>query len=362
MRYLKTIKLKNFQSYRDETVYFENGLNLLVGTSGSGKSSLLRALSWVYYNEPRGTDFITFGENSCSVTLTFSDDTVITRQRTPTKNCYIVNEVYYDKIGINIPEEVIKSLGTPPLDGQGRPIAYSDQFSPLFLVSLSKNDLSREISHLIGTNNFETAISNLNQEKLDFKKQVASCQVRVSSCKEELTQYEGLDDKLIELDKLEKKQKRIDIFEIVINEMNTVLEKYTEINKEIASLNKNEYADTDCSKARSLYDKLTLAEGMSNKYKNLISQACLLSEDIDIPDISKSKKLFVEINKAKDIIKRDNKIKKDIESLNIESLDKEIIKRDKELQDLILDYKIKGLWCEICQRPRKLTNQIAGSI
>jgi len=52
-RYIKTITLKNFQSYKNQVIHCKPGLNLLIGTSDSGKSAILRAISFVLYNYPK---------------------------------------------------------------------------------------------------------------------------------------------------------------------------------------------------------------------------------------------------------------------------------------------------------------------
>jgi exonuclease SbcC len=57
-RYIKKVTLKNFQSYSDHTVEFTSGLNVLEGTSDSGKSAILRAISFVLHNSPRKDSFI----------------------------------------------------------------------------------------------------------------------------------------------------------------------------------------------------------------------------------------------------------------------------------------------------------------
>ena len=81
-KYITKVRLHNFQSHADTTVEFDNGLNIIVGESNNGKTSILRGIMWVIDNQPLGTDFIMAGENECWVEITFSDGTMITRGRT----------------------------------------------------------------------------------------------------------------------------------------------------------------------------------------------------------------------------------------------------------------------------------------
>ena len=81
-KYITSVTLKNFQAHKDTTVQFDRGLNIIVGESNNGKTSILRGILWVIDNQPLGNDFIMAGENDCSVTINFSDGTYIERGRT----------------------------------------------------------------------------------------------------------------------------------------------------------------------------------------------------------------------------------------------------------------------------------------
>lgn len=50
----KTLKFKNILSYSNQftTIDFESGLNLIKATNGSGKSTILDALSFVLFGKP----------------------------------------------------------------------------------------------------------------------------------------------------------------------------------------------------------------------------------------------------------------------------------------------------------------------
>ena len=81
-KYITSVTLKNFQAHKDTTVHFDKGLNIIVGESNNGKTSILRGILWAIDNQPLGNDFIMAGENECSVTINFSDGTYIERGRT----------------------------------------------------------------------------------------------------------------------------------------------------------------------------------------------------------------------------------------------------------------------------------------
>ena len=45
-KYITSVTLKNFQAHKDTTVQFDRGLNIIVGESNNGKTSILRGILW----------------------------------------------------------------------------------------------------------------------------------------------------------------------------------------------------------------------------------------------------------------------------------------------------------------------------
>lgn len=72
-RHIVKLQIINFQDHKNTIINFKPGMNLLVGSSDSGKSAILRALNFIFHNIPnKGKDFVRFGSTECTITVWFN--------------------------------------------------------------------------------------------------------------------------------------------------------------------------------------------------------------------------------------------------------------------------------------------------
>lgn len=84
-----TVTIKNFRSIGCDTYSFDNGVNLLQGVSGAGKTTIIEAIKWCLYEGP---DYRPFGHNNLvtEVMTTFvAYDLVILRKSSPKKSIQV---------------------------------------------------------------------------------------------------------------------------------------------------------------------------------------------------------------------------------------------------------------------------------
>ena len=214
MRYIKTITLENFQSYKKETIHFTPGLNIILGSSDSGKSAILRAISFVLHNYPRNNTIIHNGAKDCRVTIEFSDGVKVARIK-GTRNAYLAidkdgKKYSFDKIDKSVPDEIKALLNYPPEDEYNGFISYADQFSKMFLVDLSPSDLPRSLSSLTGIEVLEESAKQLMQNYKSGEKQTKSDEKEYARLSEEYDAYNFVDEYELKVESVRSKYAQLE--------------------------------------------------------------------------------------------------------------------------------------------------------
>ncbi len=166
--YITRVILENFQSHGRTELVLAPGFNVLVGESNQGKSSVLRALVWLFYNEPCGTAFIRSGQDWCRVSLEYSDGKALSRMRTRKQNSYLV--IYpdgksrtFETSDAEVPREVRNLHGINPVllaDDFPAAINISRQFDQPFLLTEPADVRAEAIARLRGAHVADRALDD----------------------------------------------------------------------------------------------------------------------------------------------------------------------------------------------------------
>jgi len=111
---IEKIWLKNFQIHKKLEIKFDKNFNIIVGANDSGKSSIIRAIHWVFYNSPSG-DWMRMinkdGEmEKATVKILFKDGTIIKRIKGNGINKYEINGEEYENFGFQVPKPILEKL------------------------------------------------------------------------------------------------------------------------------------------------------------------------------------------------------------------------------------------------------------
>lgn len=232
--WITKLVIHNFQSHKDTTVSFMKGFNVISGESNKGKTAIIRALVWCLFNDPKGADFITTGENECFVQTFFSDSSNIKRSRTlKSAGKYTVtdsngNSMDFSGFNNDIPIQVFNTHQMPEVyiskDIKTR-LNISTQLDSAFLLSESSQIKAAAVGRIIGTQIVDNAIKNLNKDILNCNKTVKGIDKQIAEWNKELEAYNDLDDM----------KHYIDMFQILLD----MYDKYNRETKECKLIKQN---------------------------------------------------------------------------------------------------------------------------
>lgn len=208
--YLRKLMIDNFQAIRDATIKFVPGLNVIVGESDQGKSSILRAIRWVVRDAFRGTWFAKDKTSECRVGVQFQDHIIIREiERVLTddgktarlkSNRYIVKERghqdrIFDKFR-ELPPEVINTIGisVPVVLGKAAneviDLNFADQHrDAIFMLDRPGSVLARLLSHVVGLQPIHQAMRELSLRHRRLQQDVRQHQDRQSQLSELVSEF-----------------------------------------------------------------------------------------------------------------------------------------------------------------------------
>ena len=170
--FIKTLILENFQSHEHSVFNLDKGLNVLVGVSNAGKSSISRALSLVLFNA-WDKSWVKFGAKYCRVTIETSTDITVIREKGEKVNRYILRlpnqpEQLFESFGTTVPEQVQQALHIHEVQVDTTDtlnLNLAGQMDALFLLSQTGSYRAKVLGKLSGATYLDHAIRELNKDK-----------------------------------------------------------------------------------------------------------------------------------------------------------------------------------------------------
>jgi len=172
MVYIQELRLINFQTHVDTRISFSPNFNCLIGPTRSGKSSIVRALNFLLYNDWY-EDYLRFGSAHASVIAKLSTKVIVARHKGEGLNRIVVKtpdgkSQRFDNFGFTLPKEVAELLGSLPIDiGNKNPlyVNVANQDDPLFLFYEAGPDRAKVLSRITGLYWIDYALKDLNLDR-----------------------------------------------------------------------------------------------------------------------------------------------------------------------------------------------------
>ena len=116
---IKSIELENFQKYKNrEVIEFTNGVNVIHGDSDEGKSTLMRAFRWFFFDFISGHDLMNWYSKSRKMEVTINTEHHrISRIFGKNVNKYVLdNDREFKAVKQGMPDEINEIMDTQHLD------------------------------------------------------------------------------------------------------------------------------------------------------------------------------------------------------------------------------------------------------
>jgi predicted ATP-dependent endonuclease of OLD family len=195
---LQALEIKNFESHEHTVLSdFSSGLNLICGKSNSGKTSILRALKLVCFNEFI-TDSVRVGEKFCEITLT-TDKGIVRVRRGKKINQWEVTPngqktKLFENIGKELLQDVIDITGLRPVTIGN--ISFNanimDQLEGHFLLDELNGDVSsgstraQVVDEISGLSGIEGIVREISLDNLRNGKDIKRLELEANGFQEQM--------------------------------------------------------------------------------------------------------------------------------------------------------------------------------
>jgi exonuclease SbcC len=356
----KSLHLENYQAHKDTTIDFTAGLNIIIGESDMGKSSILRALRKLVRDVPAGKDHINKDATSMKISLTVVDDNdheyIIIREVTPSKNLYHLDKQDFGGFGREIPEEIQNTLEMFLIELENSEkidLHFFDQHDAPFMVARgSAGTRSKLLGRIAGLHTLDRGIVAVNkdiragnsllktrsedrdklQKNVDETRDTSNDHILHDTCKsqlqkivKELSTLEKLTELLKELRKISKEGKEI---KQLFDSIPEIVVDFPKMREDVRRLNKLQ----ECRKTLSSIDME-------------ITKLPTVQIDIDI-NFGMIRENIQKLRKLQEYCNALSSINSQIAPLDSIEFDKDIEKAQNEWAKALAELKI----CPVCKQ------------
>ncbi|MDH7578809.1 MAG: AAA family ATPase [Bacillota bacterium] len=284
MTFLRRVVVDNFQSHDHTELDLGSGLNVIVGPSDYGKSALVRALRWLFYNEPKGANFIRVGARTCRVLVEFDDGTKILRLRdTRGKNRYVLQrpdeeEKTFEGFGGEIPQEIVLASGLRKvlIDERNRvELNFGAQLEGPFLLTENGAVRAKVIGQLGGVHILDWAQKSVGTDLRRLRDEENQRGANLKSLEEALQAYDHLPQLEARIRHLEEATARAEAIAVTIEVLEELQNQWNELEN---ALKRVEKALEELAFLGETEERLRELEALTQEYQELVALSAELQE------------------------------------------------------------------------------------
>jgi exonuclease SbcC len=265
---IKSLHIQNFQSHKNTKLNLHSGVNVIIGESDTGKSAILRALSWLVRNKVDDKSFRSNWGGKTDVEIRFDDGNEVSRTQDKDNCYYLVNEETgvdeeYKAFRTDIPQDIVEVLNMDVLN-------MSYQFDPPFLLSDSSGEVAKTLNKIADLTDIDTSISNIRKMVLSNNREITGVEFQLEELTKQKEALSFLSDMEKDVDRFEELSDKNSALDFKIDWLTKILEDI--------SKTKDEMKKIDSFLA--VFDDTTLALVLVDKEKSLRETARRLESHI----------------------------------------------------------------------------------
>ena len=262
MKHISKLILHNFQQWKTGLIEFKPGLNILIGNTESGKSTLFRAIGSILTGK-MPEDYIRKGTKGCEVEIQFSDGSIFKRSRNKKDNIANANGTVFERVGKEIPFEYFNKLGKTSIEFGNKELSlcsYS-QFEPHFFITLSDYDKSKLIGTICGIDIVDKLVDSINKDIRSNNANIKFLENKIKEQKEQKEvkekEFKMIDFKHFKLlcciESLKQNYKKLEELTKLQTNFNSLNSLVEDVQKNINSLNRLNFDSDKSIKLQKLF-------------------------------------------------------------------------------------------------------------
>ena len=183
------VQIKDYQIIKKMSLEFVPGLNVIVGPSNNGKSSILKAIKATTFTIP-GTSPIRFGQSNYTVGIQYNGHIIIL-QKGLKESVYVVDGEKYSKFGQTTPEIVANSLNIKELvlNGNKEQLNFWDQMNYPFLLDKTGVEMFRFIVDSGENDKLSDVLKSMVSDRQNLNKTIDMIQGSINAVDLEIDSY-----------------------------------------------------------------------------------------------------------------------------------------------------------------------------